>query len=151
MQKSTTAPCKAHALSPVILLFTLPAHPPAHITPRRQRIPDQSILSMGDTHWHVQLLDKKQSALVPGTISHTTNRLHACSVSKNKSQAPVLLPRKGRRNQNPVRASILSNHAALQSMHNGVCVCMCFCQRIYLQSSCAPQESLKKATAERGR
>ncbi|ESS58928.1 hypothetical protein TCDM_12346 [Trypanosoma cruzi Dm28c] len=76
---------------------------------------------------------------------HRTRCTPATCQNKNKN-AGFFPPREGLRSQNPVRACILS-------VLNTACVCMCLCvwQRLYLQSSCAPQESLKKATAERGR
>ncbi|RNC41041.1 hypothetical protein TcCL_NonESM09413, partial [Trypanosoma cruzi] len=60
-----------------------------------------------------------------------------------------LLTRKSNRSHNLVRA--FTAFTPLHSMCNKkiLRMCPCVCQRLYLQSSCAPQESLKKATAER--
>ncbi|RNE97623.1 hypothetical protein TcG_12857 [Trypanosoma cruzi] len=92
MQENKTVLCKAHALLPVVLLFTLPAHTPTHISPHRRRIPEQSIHSTGDTHWHVQQRDEKQSALVQA-LPTPPNRLHISNVSKINRRLPSSLAR----------------------------------------------------------
>ncbi|RNC36214.1 hypothetical protein TcCL_Unassigned00856 [Trypanosoma cruzi] len=86
-----------------------------------------------------------------------TRDAHAPSTTHYKEKRCWLpsspIPRAAAARNMFVRAFILSVHAATQSVPNGVRVRMCLCvwQRLYLQSSCAPQESPKKATAERGR
>ncbi|ESS63059.1 hypothetical protein TCDM_09182 [Trypanosoma cruzi Dm28c] len=146
MQKSTAALRSTNALPPVVLLFTLPAHTPTHISPHRRRIPEQSIHSIGDTNWHVQQLDEKQSALVPGTLTHTTQAT-ARQQRVKKSQVPVLPPQKGLRSQNPVRASVLSNHAAPQRMHNGVYLCLSV--DILAEQLCLTRESKEENRREK--
>ncbi|RNC36628.1 hypothetical protein TcCL_Unassigned00383 [Trypanosoma cruzi] len=87
---------------------------------------------------------------------HTIHCPHATNITPASRRRQALRvhdlpPRKRSRSRNPVRVCVLSVHATPQRVRHGVCMCLCVWQRLYLRSSCAPQESLKKATAERGR
>ncbi|RNC36064.1 hypothetical protein TcCL_Unassigned01011 [Trypanosoma cruzi] len=83
---------------------------------------------------------------IPNTHLPACRHIHARNMSK-KTKCRLFPPSRGP----PQPQSCACVHS--QRLKHGMCVCLCLCvwQRLYLQSSCAPQESLKKATAERGR
>ncbi|RNC36229.1 hypothetical protein TcCL_Unassigned00827 [Trypanosoma cruzi] len=149
MQKSTTALRCTHALPAVVLLLSLqrtrtsvrtPENPPSTDTQRQCHVGRYSF-------WKQINPQLSQAPRMPHH-SLTAHRQHHARKTSTRQIADSNSSRRSNRSQNLVRACF---HTAPQRVQHALYVCMCFCvcQLLYLQSSCAPKESPKKATVER--
>ncbi|EAN80752.1 hypothetical protein Tc00.1047053460061.10, partial [Trypanosoma cruzi] len=96
MQKSTTTLRRTHALPPVVLLFSLPAHP--HITPHSRRIPRRRIHNGSNTSAGTAVGRELISNCPRHPKCHTTQLLHTANRTtatrrRDKSRTQALLAR----------------------------------------------------------